>query len=301
MRRLRRCGGWAGMTLAGMILTTVPHALEGQTQWDVLLHGSTLSYLDSQVKEEGYSVGAYGTFGAHWMHLVEVGATFTNIKYLSGYTLEQADLTAAYTRFWPRGSARVGGHAVSSNDPSADGGVVVFGGASAYKVGVWSAGAEGALSSYSDFGSGGLRVAQLTPSAGFTRGDGSGTRFLSGIIRGYYINLSDDLSADWGLEGRSFLSVETSVSITSGSVTVSGFAWGGEQAFAVRQGGFLVFNVAELRTGGYGGGLRWVVSPGSAVSAGLYIERFEDMSLGGTGVGAAARARTLTVSVGFTL
>lgn len=301
MRRLRRCRGWAGVSLAGALVWTAPRALEAQTQWDVLLHGSTLSYLDSQVKDKGYSAGAYGTFGAHWAHLVEVGGTLTNIEYLSGYTLEQTDITAAYSRFWLRGSARVGGHAISTNDPSTDRGVVVFGGASAYKVGVWSAGADGALSSYSNFGAGGLRVAQLTPSAGFTRGDGSGTRFLSGVVKGYYINLSDDLSADWGLEGRTFVSAEASVSFSAGPFTLSGFAWGGEQAFAVRQGGFLVFNVAELHTGGYGGGLRWVASPRSAVSAGLYIERFQDMSLGGVGEGAGARTRTLAVSVGFTL
>jgi hypothetical protein len=303
MRRMQTLDGrarWAPVVpalaaLAVLAVLATPVALAAQTQWDVLLHGSSLSYLDSQLKDKGYTVGAYGTLGVQWTHLVEVGGTFTNIEYLSGYILEQTDLSAAYSRFWSRGSGRVGGHVISSTDPLTDGGVVLFGGASAYRVGVWSAGAEASLSSYSSYGEG-LRVAQVAPSAGFTKGDGSGTRVLSGVLRGCYIKLSDDLSQDTGLGGRSFLSAEASVSLTAGPVTLSGSAWGGEQAFAVRQGGFLVFNLAELHTGGYGGGLRWVLSPRSAVSAGVYIERFEDMELGG-----AARVRTLAVSAGLTL
>jgi hypothetical protein len=300
MRRMPRSDGRSrpGLPIWALTALTVlgtPLALAAQSQWDMLLHGSSLAYLDSQVKDKGYAVGVYGTFGAHWMHLVEVGGAFTNIQYLSGYTLEQVDLTAAYSRFWARGSGRLGGHIISSTDPLTDGGVVLFGGASAYKVGAWSAGADAALSNYSSYGEG-LRVAQIAPSAGFTKGDGSGTRLLSGLIKGYYINLSDDLSLETGLDGRSFLSAEASVSLTAGAVTVSGFAWGGEQAFAVRQGGFLVFNLAELHTGGYGGGLRWVLSPRAALSAGVYVERFEDLEIGG-----AARARTLALSAGFTL
>jgi hypothetical protein len=313
-RRSRMAGGGLGgsgrvrpglaaavWAVAGLALLANPLALAAQAQWDVLLHGSSLSYLDSQVKDKGYTAGIYGTVGADWTHFVEVGGTITNIEYLSGYTLEQTDLTAAYSRFWARGSARVGGHVVSTTDPLTDGGFVLFGGASAYRVGVWSAGAEASLSNYSSYGADGLRVTQVAPSAGLTLSDESHTRFFSGVLRAYYIGLSEDVSEGTGLEGRSFLSGEVSVFLTSGPVTLSGFAWGGEQAFAVRQGGFLVFNLAELHTGGYGGGLRWVLSPRAALSGGVYIEKFDDMSLEGMEVGGAARVRTLAISLGFTL
>lgn len=300
MRILREGGFLPRFVMAGAVCVAIPGAASAQTQWDVLLHGSSLTYLDSQVKDKGYTAGAYGSFGADWTHLVEVGGTITNIEYLSGYTLEQTDLTAAYSRFWARGSARVGGHVITSTDPLTDGGVVLFAGGSAYKVGAWSAGAEASLSNYSSFGDG-LQVAQVAPSAGFTVGDGAGTKFLSGVLKGYYIHLSDDLSEGTALEAQSFLSAEASLSLNAGPVTLSGFAWGGEQAFAVRQGGFLVFNVAELHTGGYGGGLRWVVSPRAALSAGVYIERFDDMEIEGLETGGAGRTRTLAVSLGFTL
>ena len=75
-----------------------------------------------------------------------------------------------------------------------------------------------------------------------------------------------------------------------------GFAWGGEQAFAVRNGGFLVFNLSELHTGGTGGGVRLVVAPQAAISAGVYFERFQDQDLSGERI-----ARTFAFSLGFTL
>lgn len=283
----------AGLLLwLGLAFLSPWRPVAGQTQWNILVHGSSISYLDSQVKTAGYTGGFYGTFGAHWKHFLEAGVARTRIEHRSGYALQQHDLTIAYSHFWARGSGRVGAHLVLNNDPTGtDGGVVWFGGASAYRVGVWSAGAEAALSTYPDYG-GGLTVVQVAPSAGFTAGLSPPQTYFSGVIRGYYIGLSDDV----GLDGRSFLSAEASLSLTSGRFSVSGFGWGGEQAFAVRQGGFLLFNVAERHTGGYGGGVRWVLSPNSAASAGLYLERFKDM-----GMASRAWARTIVVSVGFTL
>ena len=167
---------------------------------------------------------------------------------------------------------------------------MVFAGASRYRVGVWSAGAEGLWSSYPSY-DGGLGVLQVAPSVGFTA-YAEGNRILGATLRGYAIHLSRDT----GLGATNFFSAEAAVSFTAGSFTVSGFAWGGEQAFAVRSGGFLAFNLSELHRGGYGGGFRWVMTPKSALSAGLYVERFQDMEYLED-----ASARTLSVSLGFTL
>jgi hypothetical protein len=295
--KLSRVGGPRGLgktalgalVLVGFTLTPTPG--QGQSQWDALFHGARLSYSDSRVKDDGYVLGFYGTFGKDLTHLVEVGATRTGIDYLDGFKLSQNELAAAYSRFGLRGSARVGAHLLFSNDPLSDGGKVLFAGANAYEVGVWSLGAEGAWSTYPDFETG-LRVAQVAPNAGFTLANASRTRFLGVSVRGYYIRLSEEI----GLEDREFLSAEGTVSFTAGSLTVSAFAWGGEQAFAVRNGGFLVYNVAELHKGGYGGGFRWVLTPRSALSAGLYFEDFQDLDFSGD-----ARSRTFTASFGITL
>ncbi len=276
-----------------LILAALALAAPGaaQSRTDVLLHATALSYQDSQVKDAGWVAGFYGTYGSGWKHLVEVGATRTGVDYVDGWQLRQTDVAAAYGYYGSSGAVRAGAHLVSNNDPLSDGGVVLFGGASRYRVGAWSAGAEGAFSSYGDY-DGGLTVTQVAPSAGFTKATGEGERFVGATLRGYYIRVSEDV----GLGSQDFLSGEASVSYTSGRLSLSGFAWAGEQAFAVRGGGFTVFNLAELHTGGFGGGLRWVLSPRSALSAGYYMERFEDMGLANK-----AWTRTLSASLGFTL
>ena len=111
-------------------------------------------------------------------------------------------------------------------------------------------------------------------------------------LRGYFIHFSEET----GLGSQDFTSAEAAVSFTSGPLTLSGYAWGGEQAFAVRNAGFLAFNLSELHTGGYGGGFRWVLSPRSAVSAGVYIERFQDPDFSED-----IKGRTFSISLGFTL
>lgn len=280
----------AAAVLAGALLGAVPPAAQGQSQWDVLLHGSGISYLGSEVKNNGYAAGFYGTYFTGWKHLVEVGATRTGITYADGWDLRQTDVSIAYSRFGINGAGRVGIHLISSNDGYTDSGLVFFGGASRYRVGVWSAGAEAALSRFPSY-EGGLTALQLAPSVGFTAYN-EGGKTLGATFRAYAIQLSKDV----GLDGRDFLSAEAGVSFTVGALTMSGYAWAGQQAFAVRSGGFLSFNLPELHTGGYGGDFRWVMTPRSALSAGLYVEHFQDMEVAGD-----AWARTFTMSLGLTL
>lgn len=271
-------------------LAALPSTSAAQTRTDVLLHSSVLSYQDSQVKDGGWVAGFYGTWGSGWKHLVEVGATRTGVDYLDGWQLRQTDIAAAYGYYGAAGAVRVGAHRISGNDPLSDGGVVLFGGASRYRVGSWSAGAEGAFSSYSNY-DGGLTVAQVAPSAGLTRTFAGGRHTLGAVLRGYWIRVSDDVA----LGGRDFTSGEAALSYASGRFSMSAYAWKGEQAFAVRSGGFTVFNLAELHTGGLGGGIRWVLSDRSALSAGYYMERFQDM-----GLASKAWTRSVSVSLGIT-
>ena len=275
----------------GLITVLVPTAATAQSQTDVLFHASALSYSESQVKGDGSVIGFYGTYGTGWKHLVEVGATRTHINFLDGVQLQQSEMAVAYSLFGARGSGRVGGHLILTTDPLTDGGLVLFGGANAYKVGVWNVGTDVALSSYSAY-EGGLSVAQVAPTLGFTSTNASKSRWVSVTLRGYFIHLS----AETGLEGQDFVSAEAGVSFTSGSFTMNGYAWGGEQAFAVRNAGFLAFNLSELHTGGFGGGVRLVTSPRSAISAGVYIERFQEMGFSGE-----VSVRTFAISLGFTL
>lgn len=293
--RPRREGGGIGARplVAGLLIMAAlawAAPTRAQSRWDALAYGSGISYVDSRVKTGGLVAGFYGTYGTGYRHLVEVGGAWTGIDNRDGTRLSQVDASAAYSLFGSRASGRLGAHLISSSDPLTAGALILFGGGSVYRVGLWSAGAEVAWSSYPDY-QGGLDVLQAAPSVGFTAyTDGGG--LLAGTVRGYAIHLSDDP----GLGDTDFFSAEAALSWTAGDWTVSGFAWGGEQAFAVRDGGFLAFNLSELHTGGFGGGVRWVVAPKAAVSAGLYVERFQDLGFAGD-----AWARLFSFSIGLTL
>jgi hypothetical protein len=261
-----------------------------QVQRDFLLHGSTFRYDDSAVKEDGRSAGIYASLGTDWKHLFEVGGSLTRIDYRDGSTLEQTELTAAYSRFGARAAGRMGVHLLGSTDPLTDGGLVLFGGANAYSYGEWSAGAEAAMSRYGGY-DGGLTVLQLAPSAGLSFSAAQGARTFGATVRGYAIRVGRDV----GLGDRDFLSGELATSMRLGRVTLSTVGWAGEQAFAVRNGGFLVFNVAEVHTGGLGAGVRLVLTPASAISAGVYSERLRNSDLV-----SEAEVRTFAASLGFT-
>jgi hypothetical protein len=279
------------VVLGGLVLPSASaRDLRGQSRTDVLLHGSPLAYSGGS-KDDGFAAGIYATWGADLKHLVELGGTFTRIDYADGYRLDQADLAAAYSRYWARGSVRLGGHYIEATDPLTDGGFVAFGGIGAYRVGVWGAGAEAAFSRYARYGTG-LNAFQLAPSVGFSAGRADGAGLFGIVLRGYYIRLAGDTT----LAGEEFTSAEGALYYTIRGLTLSATGWDGEQAFAVRSAGFLVFNIPEVHTGGYGGGARLVLTPRSALSAGIYVERLLDMNLG-----TSATSRAIAVSLGFTL
>ena len=267
-----------------------PGSTAAQSQTDLLLHGSLVDYEASQVKKDGFVVGAYGTWGTGYRHLLEVGGSWTRLRFRTATDLDQVDAAAAYNFYSTRGSLRAGGHFISATDELTDGGLVLFGGGSLYDVGRWSLGADGAWSRYPNY-DGGLYATQVAPTGGLTL-KSADLKYTFGVTaRGYFIWLSETA----GQEKREFASGELSASLTSGRLTLSGYGWLGEQAFAVRQSGFTVFNLSELHKGGFGTGLRWVTSLQSALSAGFYVERFTDLGFSGTAI-----ARTLSLSFGYT-
>jgi hypothetical protein len=278
------------VALLGLGALSSPGRATPQSQTDLLIHGSLVDYEASPVKRDGFVVGAYGTWGTGYRHLLEVGGAWTRLRFRNASDLDQVDAAAAYNFYSNRGSLRAGGHFIAATDDLTDGGLVLFGGGSLYDVGRWSLGAEGAWSTYPNY-DGGLFATQIAPTGGLTL-KSADLKYTFGVTaRGYFIWLSEAA----GQDSRDFASGELSASLASGRLTLSGYGWLGEQAFAVRQSGFAVFNLSELHKGGFGAGLRWVTSPESAVSAGYYVERFTDLGFSGTAI-----ARTFSFAFGYT-
>lgn len=277
-----------GILALALLLLPVPATSQSQT--DLLLYGSLVDYQGSRLKRDGFVAGGYGSWGTGYRHLVELGGSWTHLRFRGAQDLDQLDATAAYNFYSTRASVRIGGHLVQATDPLTDGGLIVFGGGDVYEVGRWSLGVHGAWSHYPDFDRG-LDVGQLAPTGGLTIRTGDPETTIGVTARGYFIRLSEPA----GMDQRDFGSGELAASLTHGRFRLSGYGWLGEQAFAVREAGFTVFNLSEIHKGGFGGGVRWVTTPSSALSAGLYVERFEDLGYPDT-----ATARTFLLSFGYT-
>ncbi len=273
-----------------LALLSLPAHGAAQSQTDVLLYGSLVDYQGSRVKRDGLVAGGYGSWGTGYRHLLELGGSWTHIRFRGTGDLDQLDVTAAYNFYSTRASVRGGGHLVQATDPLTDGSLIVFGGGDVYDVGRWSLGVHGAWSHYPNF-DGGLDVGQLAPTGGLTIRTSDPQTTIGLTARGYFIRLSEPA----GMDQRDFSSGELAASLTKGRFRISGYGWLGEQAFAVRESGFTVFNLSEIHKGGFGGGFRWVTTQNSALSAGYYVERFEDLGYPDT-----ATARTFTLSFGYT-
>ena len=90
-------------------------------------------------------------------------------------------------------------------------------------------------------------------------------------LRAYYINTDKEVS---GTGKEDFYSLETRLGMDRDRIGLGVFGWTGEQAFAVRQEGFSVYNLNERHFGGYGGEIRCRVSPHSQATVRIADEYF---------------------------
>ncbi len=276
-----------GLALAGTMMLALAAGAAEKTRVDALAYYGTRSYRSSDVKDDAELWGIYGYIGHGLNHLVEFEVDGATVEYDDGTQLRQWDYTTVYTNFSiPSWKLRTGFHALKSDDGFTDGGITGLVGAHYYVLGKWEAGVDGFVSRYEDYDPD-LRVWQLSPHVGLSlwrRGDAA----LTSDLWGHWIALNEDV----GLGERNFRSVEEKLSLIRGRARVSLSGWYGDQTFAVRDGGFTVYNLAEEHTGGFGVEFQYLVGSRSAVRLKATREYFEDF-------GSDEHSESDTVSVLF--
>jgi hypothetical protein len=201
---------------------------------------SNLQYGEGSVKDSGHVAGFYG-YASTTFDMVEVGVESTTIDFRSGFRYQQEDYTFVWNNYSLKNFRwRAGVHYINSNSAPIDGGVIGILGAHFFQD-RWEGGADFYLSNYENFAPG-LTVTEVSPHIVFPYGPAKGE------LRGYYIHVDQDL----GLGKRDFLSIEARMSQDFGKFNVGAYGWGGEQTFAVRNDGFLVYNLTEEHRAGYG-------------------------------------------------
>ena len=201
---------------------------------------SDLQYGQGSVKDRGHVAGFYG-YASTTFDMVEVGIESTAIDFRSGFQYHQEDYTFVWNNYSIKNFRwRAGVHYINSNSAPIDGGVIGILGAHFFQD-RWEGGSDFYVSNYENFAPA-VTVMEISPHIVFPYGPAKGE------LRGYYIHVDRDL----GLGKRDFFSIEARISQDFGKFHTGAYGWGGEQTFAVRNDGFLVYNLTEKHRAGYG-------------------------------------------------
>lgn len=232
-----------------------------------------LDYHGTLFKDHAHSTGLYAALGYGPEHFLEMEGDFLHKFYRGFASLQQWDAAFAYANYSiPQLKLRAGLHWINSQDPFTDQGLAVFGGAEYYQADRWALGGEVYYSDYPKFQNH-LNVFQLTPHAGLTLWRGA-TFTLRNDVRGYWIHLNQDTFGP-----RDHFSIEDRLTLDWRRWTFTGFGWGGEQLFAVRNDGFAMFNLGELHRAGYGAQVRYALNDHLSATVSVSREHFRDLAV----------------------
>jgi tetratricopeptide (TPR) repeat protein len=232
------------------------------------------AYLDyglESIKSHGNTWGVYGRVAA--LNALEAAYEFTKLGFRDGSDLDQHDITAVYSYLGRPGlKFRFGGHAIDTTDAFTDGAWTVLAGAHYYQTDLWDVGVDAYFTRYDNHPVN-QDITQITPRVGIQQT----TRRCVTVrldLRGYYINTGDEV---FGVGKEDFCSLEARWGLDRGRFGLALTAWTGEQVFAVRRDGFVIYNLAERHTGGYGGEFTFRVRENSVLTARISDEHFADI------------------------
>lgn len=271
---------WQGMDFYPPIPTG---NMQPPFNYSIMPYYSDMGY-DASLKDRGHMWGVY-SFLATGDHEFEIGAEYLDIKFHDGSAVTQTDLAGAWNwYFLDNWKSRIGTHVIDSSDTLTDNGWVAFAGLSQYETGQWEAGLDMYVSHYEDYLPA-VTLYQFVPNVRSTLAEFNEFK-LSGEGFIYYIYSDEEI----GLGQHSFWSTEGRLYLERGPVTLMLYGWAGQQTFAVRNDGFILYNLNELHEGGYGAEFRLKLDDISEFRVKMGIERFEDFS-----TRISANQRTLNV------
>ncbi len=259
------------LCLLALLLPKTARAAD-RTVVNLQAYGVPIHYSDSATKSDGFLAGVYAYIG-QGMHSFEVEADHTRINYKGAPDLEQWDYTGVYSYYRSRWKYRAGIHYIDSTDDWSNRGITLFAGARYFAYNNWDMGIDGYFTRYSNQ-TPHLSVSQVTPNIGWYLMKWK----VSGIylqLFGNYIHLNKD--TELGLTDRNYYSGEGDLTYYYNRFSIKGYGWTGKQVFAVRNDGFVVYNLAEKHDGGFGGSISYDFANGLKVSLRSAVERYKEI------------------------
>jgi len=232
-------------------------------------------YKDSGVRENSSLTGIYGAFQSDLNNRFELAIDYSDLNYISNFKIKQYDFTFAYTNeSIPEWKFRAGGHYIISDDALTDQAFVLFAGVSKYRFRSWDVNIDAYYSNYNNYIPS-FNAIQLSPGFGLT--------FPFDRTQGIYINSTANyilLNKRIISDKRNYFSLRETLTYYKNRFSISAYVLFGEQKFAVRQNGFLVYNVADLMKNGYGASITYSFTRNFFLKGGVEFDKFDEEAYG---------------------
>ncbi|RUM46419.1 MAG: hypothetical protein DSY47_08200 [Hydrogenothermus sp.] len=263
----------------------------------VSIYGTPLIYKSSIAKKDGYFLGSYFYFGYSLNHVLEAEIDYIKINFKDGKTLNQNNFSASYTNFYGNRKIKIGTYFIKNDEKNitpqrnTDNGIIITLGYSKFKLYQWELGGEFHTSYYSNYKVNGnsLKVFQINGILIYGEGNfyKKGRTYIT--IKPYVIYIPDSPTGK-----KTYTSLEGSFSYYISRWVFSGIGYIGKTLFAVKNGGLLVYNVAEERLYGIGGSIKYILNKNSSIYLSVFNDTFRDeLSTN------EANLTTLTLGAGF--
>lgn len=250
-------------------------SITAQSSVTIMPYHLPISYKNSGARENSSLTGVYGQLEADLNNTFELAIDYSDLNYVFDFNIKQYDFSFVYTNTSvPEWKFRTGAHYIISDDVLTDKGYVLFAGVNKYRFRSWDAGINVYYSNYSDY-TPSISAVQLSPSFGLT--------FMFDRTKGLYINseanyilLSDSVFSS----EKKYFSLRETLTYFNENFSISAYAQFGKQKFAVRQNGFLVYNVADLMKSGFGASVTYSFTPKFFLKAGFEYDKFDEETYG---------------------
>lgn len=261
--------------LVKILLIMIFTSVVGAQSVTIMPYHLPINYKNSGVRENSSLTGVYGAFQSDLNNKFELALDYSDLNYISNFKIKQYDFTFAYTNeSIPEWKFRAGGHYIISDDALTDQAYVVFAGVGKYRFRSWDASFDVYYSNYSDYTLS-FNAIQLSPGFGLT--------FPFDRTQGLYINSSANyimLSEEILSDKKNYFSLRETLTYYNNKFSISAYALFGEQKFAVRQNGFLVYNVADLMKNGYGASITYSFTRNFFLKGGIEYDKFDEEAYG---------------------
>ncbi|SMP04200.1 hypothetical protein SAMN06265339_0188 [Desulfurobacterium pacificum] len=247
------------------------------------VYGTYINYSGSDLKSDGYSSTLYVNSGDGFGNAVQIGASYTKINYKNKSDLNQEDFTFVYSNtngILKNHTFTFGGHYINSDDELTDGGYTLFFDGTYFNYQKvypylfnWSGGLGIYYSKYDNKVN--FDVLQLTPHASFRLYSSPTVGGVYADLKGYYIHVEKASEIDIG--NSNYYSAEADLRYYYKKFDVKVGGWLGKQIFAVKNGGFVVYNLTEKYKGGAFAEFGYSISPRARVSLNLGVNKYKEV------------------------